>query len=270
MWALGDYHRFATATVWPLGARLVAACEVAAGQRVLDVAAGTGNVAIRAAQTGATVVALDLTPENFDAGRRAARAAAVDLEWIEGNAEALPFPDAGFDVVTSCFGAMFAPDHQATARELLRVCRPDGVIGMMNFTPDGAGGDFFRLLSGYAPSPPPHALPPLLWGTEAYVRSLFGDAVQSPAMTQLQYVETAASAREYLELFKTTFGPMVAIHARLGDRGAELDAAFLQFIARWNRGGPDGRVEIPYDYLLVVARKRSDALRAASPVDPAV
>ena len=151
MWALGDYHRFATATVWGLGPVLVDACGVSAGQRVLDVAAGTGNVAIRAAQAGASVVASDVTPENFDAGRRAAREAGVDLEWVEGNAEALPFGDGEFDVVTSCFGAMFAPDHQATASELLRVCRPGGVIGMINFTPEGAGGDFFRVLGSYAP-----------------------------------------------------------------------------------------------------------------------
>src|SRR5262245_12250016 len=136
MWALGNYHRFATATVWELGPVLVSACGVAAGQRVLDVAAGTGNVAIRAAQAGASVVASDVTPEHFDAGRRAALETGVDLEWIEGDAQALPFGDAEFDVVTSCFGAVFAPDHEAVAGGLMRVCRRDGVIGMMNFTPD--------------------------------------------------------------------------------------------------------------------------------------
>ena len=166
MWALGDYHRFATATVWGLGPVLVNACGVSAGQRVLDVAAGTGNVAIRAAQAGASVVASDVTPEHFDAGRRAAHEAGVDLEWVEGDAEALPFGDAEFDVLTSCFGAMFAPNHQATASELLRVCRPGGVIGMINFTPEGAGGDFFRVLGPYAPPSPAGALSPLLWGTE--------------------------------------------------------------------------------------------------------
>ena len=184
MWALGDYHRFATATVWELGPQLVAACGISPGQRVLDVAAGSGNVAIRAALAGACVVASDVTPENFDAGRRAAREAGVDLEWIEGDAQALPFGDAEFDVVTSCFGAMFAPDHDATARELLRVCRPGGVIGMMNFTPAGAGGDFFRVLGSFAPAPPPDARPPLSWGTEEYVRKLFGDRVRSLSATR--------------------------------------------------------------------------------------
>jgi len=258
MWALGDYHRFATATVWELGPVLVEACGVGEGQRVLDVAAGTGNVAIRAAQAGAHVVASDVTPEHFDAGRRAAREADVALEWIEGDAQGLPFADAEFDVVTSCFGAMFAPDHQAAASEMLRVCRPGGVIGMMNFTPGGAGGDFFRVLAGYAPPAPPGSLPPLLWGTEDHVRRLFGDRVQSLTLTRHEYVETAPGAREYFELFRHTFGPMVAIYLGLTDqpeRRTELDAAFLQFIARWNRGAPEGAVRIPYEYLLVIARK---------------
>ena len=255
MWALGDYHRFATETVWQLGPVLVTACGVSAGQRVLDVAAGTGNVAIRAAQAGASVVASDVTPENFDAGRRAARAAGVDLEWIEGDAQALPFADDEFDVVTSCFGVMFTADHRAAASELLRVCRPGGVIGLINFTPDGAGGDFFRVLSPFAP-PAPQS--PLLWGTEDHVTNLFGDGLQALEMTRNEYCETAMSSRAYFELFRDSFGPMVAIYSSLRDRAeriAELDAAFLQFIARWNRGAADGRVRIPYEYLLVRARK---------------
>ena len=128
-----------------------AACGIAAGQRVLDVAAGTGNVAIRAAEAGAQVVASDLTPENFEAGRREARARGVELEWVEADAEALPFGDGEFDVVTSSFGAMFAPDHQAVADELLRVCRPGGTIGMLNFTPEGLGGEFFELFGATRP-----------------------------------------------------------------------------------------------------------------------
>ena len=144
MWALGDYHRFATSTVWQLGPVLVEACGISAGQRVLDVAAGTGNVAIRAAKTGATVVGSDLTPANFEAARRAAAAEGVDLEWREGDAEALPFADGEFDVVTSCFGAIFAPNHRAVANELVRVCRPGGTICMMNFTPEGTAGEFLR------------------------------------------------------------------------------------------------------------------------------
>jgi ubiquinone/menaquinone biosynthesis C-methylase UbiE len=258
IWALGDYHRFALSTTWQLGPTLVSACEIAPGQRVLDVAAGTGNVAIRAAQAGASVVAADVTVENFDAGRVAAREAGVDLEWVEGDAAALPFADAEFDVVTSCFGAMFAPDHHAVARELLRVCRPGGAIGVMSFTPGGAGGDFFGLLAPYLPAPPPGALSPLLWGTEEHVRRLLDGAVQSLRMSHHEYVETAASPREYLDLFKTTFGPMVAIYASLTDatQRAELDEAFLRFVARWSGSSSlHAPVAIRYEYLLVIARR---------------
>jgi ubiquinone/menaquinone biosynthesis C-methylase UbiE len=140
MWAMGNYDRFARATVWELGPVLVRACGIASGQRVLDVAAGTGNVAIRAAFEGASVVASDLTPEHFIAGRRAAAKAGLTLEWSEGDAEALPFDDGSFDVVTSCLGAMFAPHHERVADELLRVCRPNGTIGLITFTLEGIGG----------------------------------------------------------------------------------------------------------------------------------
>jgi ubiquinone/menaquinone biosynthesis C-methylase UbiE len=258
MWALGDYHTFATSTVWELGPILVDACGVAAGQRVLDVAAGTGNVAIRAGKAGASVVASDLTPENFDAGRRAARAETVELEWVEASAGALPFDDGAFDVVTSCLGAIFAPDHRAVASELLRVCRPGGTIGMINFTAEGSAGDFFRLLGPYAPPLPPGARPPLLWGEEAHVRGLFGDRVDSLEMTRRQYVERATDPQAYLDLFKATFGPMVAIGRSLEgqrERAAALDRDFLDFVERSNVGTA-GSVQIPYGYLLVVARKR--------------
>ena len=153
MWALGDYHRFATATVWELGPVLVEACGVSAGQRVLDVAAGTGNVAIRAAQAGASVVASDMTPEHFDAGRRAAREAGVDARMDRRRRRSRcpsPMPSSMWSPRASA--RCSHPDHQAAASELLRVCRPGGVIGMMNFTPDGAGGDFFRAAFGVRPA----------------------------------------------------------------------------------------------------------------------
>jgi ubiquinone/menaquinone biosynthesis C-methylase UbiE len=256
MWALGDYHSFAASTVWELGPVLVDACRITRGQRVLDVAAGTGNVAIRAAMTGATVVASDLTPENFDSGRRAARAAGAEVEWVEGDAERLPFEDEQFDVVTSCFGAMFAPDQQKVAGELARVCRAGGTIGMINFTAESRGGEFFGLLAPYAPPPQPGAPSPLMWGNEEHVRTLFGERVASLELSRREYVERAESARAYLELFKRTFGPMVAIYASLTpDRAAALDRDFLEFVRRANRGGQDDAVQIPYEYLLVVGRK---------------
>jgi ubiquinone/menaquinone biosynthesis C-methylase UbiE len=259
VWALGDYHRFAKETVWGLGPVLVEACGISAGQRVLDVAAGTGNVAIRAAEAGANVVASDVTPANFEAGRREARARGVDLKWVEGDAEALPFDDGEFDVVTSSLGAIFAPNHQKVADELLRVCRHGGTIGMLNFTPEGLAADFFAAFAPYLPPPPPGAPPPVLWGSEHHVGDLFGDRVASLETRRQEYVESAASPREYCELFKETFGPAVAIQASLADRpeqGAAFDRDFLGFAERSNRGAPGGPAEYPYEYLLVVARKR--------------
>ncbi len=257
-WALGDYHRFARATVWKLGPLLVEACGISPGQRVLDVAAGTGNTAIRAAEAGAEVVASDLTPENFDAGRQEAEAHGVELEWVEADAEGLPFADSGFDVVTSSFGAIFAPDHQAVADEMLRVCQPGGTIGVLAFTPEGLISDFLGALAPYAPPLEPGALPPPLWGSEEHVRELFGDRLDSLEMTRGEYVESAASPRDYRELFKQTFGPVVAIYQSLAgrpDRLAALDRDLLEFATRSNRGAADGPAEYHYEYLLVVARK---------------
>jgi ubiquinone/menaquinone biosynthesis C-methylase UbiE len=257
MWALGDYHRFARATVWDLGPLLVEACAISPGDRVLDVAAGTGNVAIRAAEAGAAVVASDLTPEHFDAGRREAAARGVELDWVEADAEALPFRDGEFDVVTSALGAMFAPDHRAVAAELCRVCRPGGMIGMINFTPDGVAADFFGVLGPYMPPPPPGASPPLRWGAEEHVRELFGRRVGSLRLERASYTERAESPAAYARLFEETFGPVVAIRAGLADRPEALDSfdrALLDFATRSSIGGPDGRAEYSYDYLLVVAR----------------
>jgi ubiquinone/menaquinone biosynthesis C-methylase UbiE len=259
MWALGDYHAFANATVWQLGPVLVDACGISPGQRVLDVAAGTGNTAIRAAEAGAQVVASDLTPENFDAGRREAAARGVELEWVEADAEALPFDDDDFDVVTSSVGALFAPDHRAVADEMVRVCRPGGTIGMINFRPEGLAAAFFELLARYAPPLPPGALSPLLWGDEQHVRALFDEAAASIELTHGEYVERSPGGpAEYRALFESTFGPLIAIRGGLNDdpaRAAAFDRDFRDFTSQANRGAPGGPAEYPYPYLLVVATK---------------
>jgi ubiquinone/menaquinone biosynthesis C-methylase UbiE len=257
VWALGDYHTFAKETVWGLGPELVAACGISAGDRVLDVAAGTGNVAIRAAEAGATVVASDLTEENFVAGRREVRERGVELEWVRADAQSLPFDDGEFDVVTSCLGAIFAPDHQAVADELVRVCRPGGTIGMINFTPEGLAAEFFGLFERYAPSPP-GSLPPTAWGSETHVRELFGDRVEELGLTSKEYVEGAASPREYVDLFTRTFGPTIAVRAALADepeRVATFDRDLLEFATRSSSGPEGGPAEYRYEYLLVVAEK---------------
>ena len=257
IWALGDYHRFAKELMWGLGAELAVATGIGPGQRVLDVAAGTGNVAIRAAQEGATVVASDLEPAQLEAGRREARACGVELEWVRADAQDLPFGDGEFDVVTSLAGAIFAPDHQAAADELVRVCRPGGTIGLVTFTPEGMAGDFFALFGRYAPPPPPGAEPPILWGAEEHVRELFGDRVSALELTRRHYVERRpGGAQGFLDFYKQTFGPVVATYASLDDDGrAELDREALAFVERWNTGADGGAAELPVEYLLVVARR---------------
>ena len=160
MWAAGDYHRFATETVWELGPRLVEASGITAGQRVLDVAWGPATSRSAPPRRALWSFASDLTPDHFEAGRDAAHQCGVELQWVEADAEDLPFADGEFDVVTSSLGAIFAPDHQKVADELLRLCRPGGTIAMLNFTPEGLAGDFFGTLGPYMPPPPPGALPP--------------------------------------------------------------------------------------------------------------
>jgi 2-polyprenyl-6-hydroxyphenyl methylase/3-demethylubiquinone-9 3-methyltransferase len=258
LWALGNYQAFATATVWGVGAELVAACGIGAGQRVLDVAAGTGNVAIRAAEAGAQVVAADLTPENFEAGRREAEARGVAVEWIEADAEALPFGEGEFDAVLSSFGAMFPPHQQVVADELLRVCRSGGTIGMANFTPEGLGGAFFALFGRYAPAPPPGSSPPVAWGSEERVRELFDGRVSSLELTRKEYVERwPGGPGGYVEFFKATFGPAIAVYGLLPDeQRAALDAEFHAFAVGANRAAPGEAAEFPYEYLQVVATKR--------------
>src|SRR3954453_11540728 len=151
MWASGDYPSMVETFLLPLGPRLVEACGIGPGMRVLDVAGGTGNASIPAAQAGAEVTASDLTPELFEAGRQRGGAEGVELEWAEADAENLPFEDESFDVVMSSIGAMFAPQHQDVADQLVRVCRRGGTIGMLNWTPEGMIGALFRTMGPYAP-----------------------------------------------------------------------------------------------------------------------
>jgi ubiquinone/menaquinone biosynthesis C-methylase UbiE len=255
-WALGDYDRFARELVWDLGPTLVQACDIAPGQRVLDVASGTGNVALRAAQAGAEVVACDLTRENLAAGERNARELGLEIEWVHADAQALPFADGEFDAVLSSLGAIFAPDHQAVSNELIRVCRPGGAIGMINFTPEGNAADFFGALASHAPAPPPGAQAPVMWGSEEHVRTLFGNRIVSLEMTRKTYLERRPGGpRGYCDFFYETFGPVIAIRAAAEDPEA-LDRDFLDFADRANQGSSGGPAEIPYEYLLVLATKR--------------
>ncbi|MBN1237728.1 MAG: class I SAM-dependent methyltransferase [Gammaproteobacteria bacterium] len=257
-WAKGDYAAFANELIWEVGPVVVAAAGVRPGLRVLDVAAGTGNAAIRAAQAGAEVVASDLTPEHFAAGRQLARRHGVTLEWVEADAEALPFEDGEFDVVISCLGAIFAPNHRLVASELLRVCKRGGTIAMANFTPQGVAADFFAVFAPYMPPPRPGDESPMLWGREDHVRALLAPGLEWLELAPRWYVERAPSPAAYCELIKRTFGPVVAIYEDLADQPgatAALDEAFLEFAVRSNCGPVGGPAEYRYDYVLVVGKK---------------
>jgi ubiquinone/menaquinone biosynthesis C-methylase UbiE len=239
----------------------VEACGIYSGQRVLDVAAGTGNVAIRAAGRGAHVVASDLTPENFDAGRHEAHAHGVKLEWVEADAEALPFADGSFDVVTSSAGAIFAPRHQVVADELVRVCRPGGTIGMTAFVPAGLTRDLFAIIDRFSPPPPPDALSPLLWGSEDHVRELFGDRVSSLELTRKKLLmERFAEPLDLRRFMRTNHPLFVGLYEQLaGEPGgaATADRDIAEAANRWNRGGPDGPALYEIEYLLILARTRT-------------
>jgi SAM-dependent methyltransferase len=257
MWASGDYPSMVETFLLPLGPRLVEACEIGPGMRVLDVAAGTGNAAIPAAERGAEVTAGDLTPELFEAGRERAAAAGVEVEWVEADAERLPFEDGSFDVVISSIGAMFAPQHEAVADELIRVCRPGGTIGMLNWTPEGMIGHLFKLMGPFAPAPPPGAQPPPLWGSEEHLRELFGDRVELQTLLRENLTITAfEQATDYGEHFKARYGPTIVARANAEREGRaeEFDTALDRFCEEWNRG-EEGQARFEKEYLLAIGRR---------------
>ncbi len=258
MWASGNYPTLATDVIPNLGEVLVEAAGVHAGLRVLDVAAGSGNAAIPAALAGADVVASDLTPELFDAGRAQAAARGAVLEWVEADAEALPFTDGEFDVVLSCLGVMFAPHHQAAADELVRVTRPGGTIGLISWTPESFIGQMFHAMKPYAPPPPPGASPPPLWGDEDHVRTLLGHRVTDvQAQRRTVTVDRFSDPSDWRDYFKTHYGPTIAIYRGLADqpdRAAALDDELARLARRHDRG--TSRLVLDWEYLLLTARKR--------------
>ena len=257
MWASGDYPSMVETFLLPLGPRLVDACGIGSGMSVLDVAAGTGNASIPAAERGARVTASDLTPELLEAGRSRAEAGGVELEWVEADAENLPFDDESFDVVISSIGAMFAPHHQEVADELVRVCRPGGTIGLLSWTPEGMIGALFRTMGEFAPPPPPGAQPPPLWGSEDHVNELFGDRVDWRTLER-DLLEITAFERpgDYGEHFKSRYGPTIAARANAVKTGREeeFDQALDAFCDEWNRGTPD-QARFEKEYLVSVGTR---------------
>jgi SAM-dependent methyltransferase len=257
MWASGDYPAMVETFLLPLGPRLAEAAGAGPGKRVLDVAAGTGNASIPAAERGASVTASDLTPELFDAGRRRAESSGVELEWVEADAEKLPFDDESFDVVMSSIGAMFAPHHQDVADELVRVCRPGGTIALLSWTPEGMIGGLFRTMGPFVPAPPPGAQPPPLWGSEEHVNELFGDRVDWGTLER-DILEVTAFERpgDYGEHFKSYYGPTIVALANAAKNGREdeFDQALDAFCEEWNRGSADG-ARFEQEYLLAVGTR---------------
>jgi SAM-dependent methyltransferase len=259
MWAQGDYPSLAAEVIPGLGAILVEACGVGPGHRVLDVGAGSGNAAIPAALAGADVVASDLTPELFEAGRRAAEQRGARLTWQEADAEALPFGDAEFDTVLSCVGVMFAPHHQRAADELVRVCRPGGTIGLLSWTPPGFIGRMFATMKPYAPPPPPGAQPPPLWGDEDHVRALLGDRVTDlRAERRTVRVERFGTPEMFRDYFKERYGPTITVYRNIADdpdRVAALDRDLADLARDAGLGtGSDGTA-LDWEYLLCTARR---------------
>jgi ubiquinone/menaquinone biosynthesis C-methylase UbiE len=257
MWASGDYPDMVETFLLPLGPRLVEACGIGPDDVVLDVAAGTGNASIPAARAGGQVTASDLTPELLQAGRARAAREGLTLEWVQADAEHLPFGEESFDVVISSIGAMFAPHHQQVADELIRVCRPGGKVGLLSWTPEGLVGALFRTMGPFVPAPPPGAQPPPLWGSEQHIAELFGEHVDF-GLRERDVLEVTAfeHPRDFGEHFKARYGPTIAARANAAKTGreAELDAALDELCEEWNRGTPgDARFEM--EYLLAVGTR---------------
>lgn len=255
MWATGDYADIAR-SIEAVAADVVAAAGVQAGERVLDVATGTGNAALAAARRGARVTGLDLTPELLEIAQRRAAEEGLEVELLQGDAEALPFEDGSFDRVTSVFGAMFAPDQACAAAELLRVCKPGGTVVVTAWAPDGVNGQMFGALGRHMPPPPEGFRPPILWGVEEVVRELFaGAAAVSCEVRQARDSVRAPSAEAWVDYLERVLGPTVLAKRALeaDGRWAAARADLVALYERFNEAA-DGSLLAHPTYLLTVAR----------------
>jgi SAM-dependent methyltransferase len=249
-WATGDFSMIATQQIL-VGELLCEAVDIHPGQRVLDVATGSGNTALAAARRGGEVTGIDFVPALLERGRERAAAERLTITFQEGDAEDIPFPDASFDIVLSTFGAIFAPDQEKTAHELLRVCRPAGKIGMANWTPDSTIGEMFRTLARFVP-PPEGVKPPALWGTEGRLRELFAGGVSSILATKRSIKIRQASVEHWLDFTRRFLGPSQKAFETLDPSGQETLARELRtLMERANRSG-DRTLVAPSEYLEVV------------------
>jgi ubiquinone/menaquinone biosynthesis C-methylase UbiE len=253
-WSSGDYGKIGV-TLVIMAEMLCEAVDLHPGQRVLDVACGNGNTALAAARRFGEVVGVDYVAALLEEGRERAQAEGWQVDFREGDAEDLPFPDASFDVVLSTIGAMFAPNQEKAASEILRVLRPGGKIGMANWTPDGYLGELFRTMGKYVP-PPAGLRPPFLWGTEERLRELFGESLGSLRAERRSFIFRFPSAEYYVEYMRGYYGPLSKTFEALDAEGQEsLQRDLIELVERYNRSGDETAVW-PGDYLEVVATKR--------------
>jgi SAM-dependent methyltransferase len=254
-WSSGDYGIIAN-RVAMVSEVLCDRADIVAGSRVLDVAGGTGNTAMAAARCGAEVTSLDYVPELLARGREIAEAARFDnIDWVVGDAENLPFEDASFDAVISALGVMFAPNHERAASELVRVCRPGGMIAIASWTPDGFVGGLFRTIGKHVP-PPAGVKPPPLWGTEEHVRMLLGDGVADMRAERHTMSQRFRSPQEFVDMFREFYGPTLKAFEALDDAGKEsLEGELLELAREFDRRKDGGAVAIESDYLVAVATR---------------
>ena len=258
VWTSGNYPEVAERLIRGFGPVLVDELRIGPGQRVLDVACGAGNVAIPAALAGADVTGLDIAPALLEQGAADAWAAEADIEWVEGDAQGMPFDDAGFDVVTSAVGVMFCPSHEQAAAELVRVCRPGGSIGLINWTPEGLIGSMFGVLAPFMPPPAPGARPGSLWGTEEHVSALLGDAIDEFYCERRTILFEGLAPDAFVDLMRASYGPVLRVFEQLDDfaRADELDAELRRFARSLNQGVP-GKPRLESEYMLTLARRRA-------------
>jgi SAM-dependent methyltransferase len=254
-WSEGDFAMVAS-LVFNAAEGLTEALRIIPDERVLDVACGSGNGAIAAARRAwGNTVGADFVPALLERGRERAAAERLDVEFVEADAQDLPFEDASFDVAMSIYGAMFAPDQQRTADELLRVVKPGGRIGMANWTPDGGLGTLFMTIVKHTGGPPPGVMPPTLWGTEERLRELFGEGVSELRIEKLKSRQVFRSPAHYIEFFRAYFGPIKTAFERVGPDGeAALEADLRAFLEEANTAG-DRALVIEPEYLQVVATR---------------
>jgi ubiquinone/menaquinone biosynthesis C-methylase UbiE len=255
-WSKGDFAMVANIVVY--GAETLAeSLQILPGEKVLDVATGSGNAAIAAARRAwGNTTGVDFVPELLERGRERAAAERLEIDFVEGDAQNLPFEDASFDVTMSIFGVMFAPDQEKAASELLRVTKPGGRIGVASWSPDGGLQGLFGAVVKHTGGPPPGTMPPVLWGTEERVRELFGDGVAEIEFQRRPSRQAFFSADQYIDFFRSYFGPIQMAFEKVGPEGEEaLSADLRAWLAEENVAGDKAMVIEP-EYLEVIATKR--------------